>query len=96
MPGPVFGVRKDEGLDVRHTPGILTFTNANTTVGYCRYDADGRIEYIFVHPAYRRQGHAKRMLQRVRECTGGVLKLEPPVSPLGAKLLRYCGGSDCM
>jgi ribosomal protein S18 acetylase RimI-like enzyme len=96
MPRSVVAEGADDGLDVRDTPGILTMVNANTTVGYCRYDAAGRIEYIFVHPAYRRQGHAKRMLQRVRERTGGVLLLEPPISPLGAKLLRYCEGSAAM
>ena len=94
MAGSAVAACADDGLDVRHTPGILTLSNANTTVGYCRYRDDGAIEYIFVHPAYRRQGHAKRMLQRVRECAGGVLRLEPPVSPLGARLLRYCEGSD--
>lgn len=84
----------DDGLEVRHTPGILTLSNPNTTVGYCRYDDDGGIEYIFVHPSYRRQGHAKRMLEQVRECTRGALRLEPPISPLGAKLLRYCEDVD--
>lgn len=92
MPECMVVASANDGLEVRHTPGILTLTNANTTVGYCRYDDDGGIEYIFVHPAYRRQGHAKRMLQRVRECTRGALRLEPPISPLGAKLLRYCEG----
>ncbi|MBX3651421.1 MAG: GNAT family N-acetyltransferase [Burkholderiales bacterium] len=90
MAGSFAASQADDGLDIRHTPGILTLSNANTTVGYCRYGEDGRIEYIFVHPAYRRQGHAKRMLERVRECTRGPLRLEPPISPLGAKLLRYC------
>lgn len=90
MAAPVVATPAADGLDVRHTPGILTLSNANTTVGYCRYADDGRIEYIFVHPAYRRQGHAKRMLEQVRECTRGTLRLEPPISPLGAGLLRYC------
>lgn len=92
MPESMVAASANDELEVRHTPGILTLTNANTTVGYCRYGDDGDIEYIFVHPAYRQQGHAKRMLERVRECTRGVLRLEPPISPLGAKLLRYCDG----
>jgi ribosomal protein S18 acetylase RimI-like enzyme len=90
MPGMVVAAYRDDGLDVRHTPGILTVVNANTTIGYCRYADDGRIEYIFVHPAYRRQGHAKRMLEQVREQLRRPLRLEPPISPLGAKLLRCC------
>ncbi len=93
MPGEVLAAGTDQGLDVLHTPGILTLTNANTTVGYCRYDDDGGIEYIFVHPAYRRLGHAKRMLEQVREQLHRPLRLEPPISPLGAKLLRYCEGT---
>ena len=83
-----------DALDVRHTPGILTLSNANTTVGYCRYRDDGAIEYIFVHPAHRRQGHAVRMLEQVRAQLRRPLRLEPPVSPLGAKLLRHCDGAD--
>lgn len=83
-----------DALNVCHTPGILTLTDANTTVGYCRHDDDGRIEYIFVHPAHRRRGHARRMLELVRERTGHALRLEPPISPLGARLLRYCESAD--
>jgi len=75
---------------MRHDHGILTITDANTTIGYCRHDDEGAIEYIFVHPAYRRQGHAKRMLSLVRERVRKPLRLEPPVSPLGTKLLRHC------
>lgn len=94
MAGSAVAACAADGLDVRHTPGILTLSNANTTVGYCRYRDDGTIEYIFVHPAHRRQGHARRMLERVREHVGRSLRLEPPVSPLGARLLRYCEGAD--
>ncbi len=94
MAGAAVAGRVDDGLAVRHTPGILTLSNANTTVGYCRYRDDGTIEYIFVHPAYRRQGHAVRMLEKVRAQLHRPLRLEPPVSPLGAKLLRHCDGTD--
>ncbi|MDP1673239.1 MAG: GNAT family N-acetyltransferase [Burkholderiales bacterium] len=79
-----------EGVALIHAHGILTITDANTTIGYCRHDGDGAIEYIFVHPAFRRQGHAKRMLALVRERVGKPLRLEPPISPLGSKLLRHC------
>ena len=75
-----------------HTQGILTITNINTTIGYCRYDEHGGIEYIFVHPAYRRSGYARRMLALVREQVRQPLSLQPPISPLGARLQRYCEG----
>lgn len=84
-------VMLDAGVSVRHAHGILTITDANTTIGYCRHDDDGNIEYIFVHPACRQQGHAKRMLELVRERVRKPLRLEPPVSPLGEKLRLYCG-----
>lgn len=92
MDAAAAAVQAEGGVCVRHTPGILTLTDANTTIGYCRYADDGRIEYIFVHPAHRRRGHAKRMLELVRERTRAPLRLEAPVSPLGARLLRHCGG----
>lgn len=31
-------------IRVDHTPGIITITDANTTIGYCRYDESGEIE----------------------------------------------------
>lgn len=80
----------DAGVSVRHAHGILTITDANTTIGYCRHDDDGNIEYIFVHPFCRRQGHAKRMLALVNERVRKPLRLVPPVSPLGEKLRPYC------
>jgi GNAT superfamily N-acetyltransferase len=75
-----------------NTQGILTIANINTTIGYCRYDEGGSIEYIFVHPAYRRSGYARRMLALVREQVRQPLSLQPPISPLGARLQRYCKG----
>lgn len=75
---------------VVHAGGILTITDVNTTIGYCRHDEHGGIEYIFVHPAYRRRGYARRMLMLVREQVGRPLSLQPPISPLGARLQRYC------
>lgn len=76
------------GFEVRHTPGILTLTNANTTLGYCRYDEQsGEIEYVFVNPAWRRRGLGLRLLALVEARTGGPLTFQAPISPLGAKLL---------
>ncbi len=82
------------GERIVNTQGILAIANINTTIGYCRYDEDGCIEYIFVHPAYRRCGYAKRMLGMVRERLSRPLSLQPPISPLGANLQRYCERAD--
>ena len=46
----------EAAIRINHPPGILTLTDVNTTIGYCRYNPDGEVEYIFVHPARRRQG----------------------------------------
>lgn len=70
----------------RGAPGILTLCNANTTLGYCRYTPDGEVEYIFVHPQFRRRGLARRMLDRVRAETGQRPRFQPPISPLGHQL----------
>jgi GNAT superfamily N-acetyltransferase len=69
------------------TPGILTLTDANTTIGYCRYDAQGEIEYLFVNPAFRRQGVATALLRRVLQETGIPLRFQDPLSPLGKALV---------
>lgn len=76
-----------EGWQFNTTPGILTLTDANTTIGYCRYDGSGEIEYLFVNPSFRRQGVATALLERVLQETGIPLKFQPPLSPLGQALV---------
>lgn len=77
------------GVRLNDAEGILTLTNANTTLGYCRYDATGQIEYVFVNPAWRRQGLGRLLLGLVRERLGGVaLEFQAPISPLGARLIE--------
>lgn len=72
---------------VSHTDGIITVTDANTTIAYCRYAPSGEIEYLFVSPAFRRRGHARRMLHLVEERLGRPLRFAPPISPLGRHLV---------
>jgi GNAT superfamily N-acetyltransferase len=71
---------------INRTPGILTLTDANTTIGYCRYNPDGEVEYIFVHPAHRRRGHARYLLKLVEQDVQGPLSFQSPISPLGQTL----------
>ena len=37
-------------LKVNETDGVFTFKNANTTLGFVRFNKDGEVEYIFVNP----------------------------------------------
>ncbi|MDI1286727.1 MAG: DCC1-like thiol-disulfide oxidoreductase family protein [Reyranella sp.] len=75
-------------LHLNRTPGILTLTDANTTIAYCRYETSGEIEYLFVNPAFRRRGHARRLLAMVEAETGATLRFNPPISPLGGHLVQ--------
>ena len=68
---------------VHDADGIITITNANTTIAYCRYDCSGEIEYLFVSSPFRRQGYAGRILDLVEERVGSGLRFNPPISPLG-------------
>lgn len=68
---------------VHDADGIITITNANTTIAYCRYGCSGEIEYLFVSSPFRRQGYAGRMLDLIEERLGTRLRFNPPISPLG-------------
>jgi len=70
------------------TDGVVTLTNPNTTLGFVRFKNNGAIEYIFVQPMYRRNGLAKKLVDKVRELTGKEPEPEPPISPLGRKLFK--------
>jgi len=72
---------------ILHNPGILSISNANTTIAYCRYNDGGEVEYIFVNPSFRRKGYAKRILQVVEKTLRRRLVFQPPVSPLGRCML---------
>ena len=73
---------------INETDGICTFKNANTTLGFIRFNKDGEVEYIFVNPIFRERGLAKKLLKLVKEKTGKKLVFQEPVSPLGRKLLK--------
>lgn len=75
-------------LRTNHSDGIITITDANTTIAYCRYDESGAIEYLFVGPPFRRRGYARRLLALVEERLGTTLHFKPPLSPLGRLLVE--------
>lgn len=76
------------GLRLQRAPGILTLGDANTTIGYCRYNPDAEVEYIFVHPAWRRRGVASFLLELVEQEVQRRLHFQPPISPLGRALVQ--------
>ena len=80
---------------INHTPGILTITDANTTIGYCRYTESGEIEYIFVNSASRRKGHAKHLLKIIEARLQRKLSFQTPISPLGKKLKDFYTMESC-
>ena len=71
------------------TDGVFTLKNMNTTIGFIRFNIKGEVEYIFVNPFFRKKGIAKKLLKLVRNKTKKKLILQKPISPLGAKLLKY-------
>ena len=68
--------------------GVLTFKNENTTIGFVRFNIKSEIEYIFVNPAFRKQGIAKKLLKLTKDKTGKDLIPQKPISPLGKKLFN--------
>jgi ribosomal protein S18 acetylase RimI-like enzyme len=75
-------------IRINHTPGIITITNVNTTIGYCRYGEPAQIEYVFVAAGYRRQGFAKKLLEIAESHLATTLCFEPPFSALGTSLIK--------
>jgi hypothetical protein len=73
---------------INFTDGIITFKNANTTLGFVRYNERSKIEYIFVNPLFRRKGLAKKLLKIVEKKTKIKPKPQDPISPLGEKLFN--------
>ena len=56
---------------------------------FVRFNDVGEVEYIFVNPLFRKKGIAKKLLKLVKTKTGNKIILQKPISPLGAKLLKY-------
>ena len=75
-------------LRVTQENGIITLSDANTTVGYCRYAEDGEVEYLFVQSSRRRQGLALRMLALVARTVQAPLRFRDPLSPTGRALVE--------
>ncbi len=74
-------------LRVTQENGIITLSDANTTVGYCRYAEDGEVEYLFVQSSRRRQGIASMLLGLVEQRVAKPLRFREPLSPMGHSLV---------
>lgn len=85
-------IKQNKEFDLKYdtvvTDGVVLFTNSNTTLGFVRFKNTGDVEYIFVQPMYRKQGLAKKLLNKVKELTGKEPVPEPPISPLGKVLFK--------
>ena len=73
--------------DLIENDGVFTLKNQNTTIGFVRFNELGEVEYIFVNPLFRRRNFASKLLELVRKKTGKRIIFQPPISPLGEKLL---------
>ena len=74
--------------EISRVDGVITFKNKNTTIGFIRFNDKGEVEYIFVNPAFRKQGVAKKLLKLTKEKLGKELIPQEPISPLGKKLFN--------
>tara|TARA_B100000902_G_C26800579_1_gene664286 strand:- start:341 stop:598 length:258 start_codon:yes stop_codon:yes gene_type:complete len=75
-----------QDYEISETDGVITFKNKNTTLGFIRFNRNGEVEYIFVNPAFRKKGLAKKLLKLTKEKIGKDLVSQKPISPLGKKL----------
>ena len=74
--------------EISQIDGVITFKNKNTTIGFIRFNDKGEVEYIFVNPAFRKQGVARKLLKLTEEKLGKELIPQEPISPLGKKLFN--------
>ena len=74
--------------EISQVDGVITFKNKNTTIGFIRFNDKGEVEYIFVNPAFRKKGVAKKLLKLTKEKLGKELIPQEPISPLGKKLFN--------
>ena len=74
--------------EICETDGVITFKNRNTTIGFVRFTKEGEVEYIFVNPAFRNKGVAKKLLKLTKEKIKKNLYPQKPISPLGKKLFN--------
>jgi GNAT superfamily N-acetyltransferase len=84
-----------EDLVMRVDNDAVVLSDANTTVGYARFSKfDRTVDYIFVHPSFRRKGIGRRLVAQCEQECGCRLCPAPPLSPLGRKLFSGASFGD--
>jgi GNAT superfamily N-acetyltransferase len=78
----------NDNYEISQIDGVITFKNMNTTIGFIRFNKNGEVEYIFVNPAFRKKGIAKKLLRLTKKKLGKKLIPQEPISPLGKKLFN--------
>ncbi len=82
------------GLDdyqIDLSEGVVLIKNQNTTIGYCRFNELGEVEYIYVNPLYRRKGFGTILVNEVKRLKGPIDLVHEPISPLGARFFKGIG-----
>ena len=71
------------------TGDTVTLQNQNTTIGYARFSRELKsLEYIFVHPSYRRLGIGSSIVRHIENEIGIFPEPEGPISRLGSMFFR--------
>ena len=84
----------DYQIDV--SEGVVLIKNQNTTIGYCRFNESGEVEYIFVNPLYRRKGFGTLLINEIKRLKGSIDKVHDPISPLGAQFFKGIGLAEAL
>jgi GNAT superfamily N-acetyltransferase len=76
-------------FDVNIYPGCVVFKNKNTTLGLSHFSKrESTLNYIFVHPLFRRKGLGRYLLRKSEEVCGTKLVPVDPISPPGQKFFQ--------
>jgi GNAT superfamily N-acetyltransferase len=71
------------------TEDSVILKNNNTTVGFAYFSKGSMaLEYIFVHPQFRRMGVGSLLVAKAEMACGGAVKPEDPITPLGKKFFQ--------
>ena len=81
-----------ETVEVENGDTVIV-KNENTTIGYATFDSTKReLTYLFVNPAFRRQGYGKLLKRKAEQTSGCSLSPSDPIL-LWDKVLQYNNGS---
>ena len=77
-----------EAVEVKNGDTVIV-KNEKPTIGYATFDSKKReLTYLFVNPAFRRQGYGRLLKEKAEQISGCSLSPSPPISPLGQKFFN--------